>query len=46
MSNVTPATAAVKLVNVMRSFEMLQKAVMMANEMDKKVVDEVAHVTA
>jgi flagellar basal-body rod protein FlgF len=46
MSNVTPATAAVKLVNVMRSFEMLQKAVMMANEMDKKVVDEVAHITA
>lgn len=46
MSNVTPATAAVKLVNVMRSFEMLQKAVMMASEMNKKVVDEVARVTA
>lgn len=46
MSNVTPATAAVKLVNVMRSFEMLQKAVMMANEMNKKVVDEVARVSA
>jgi flagellar basal-body rod protein FlgF len=46
MSNVTPATAAVKLVNVMRSFEMLQKAVMMASEMNKKVVEEVARVTA
>jgi flagellar basal-body rod protein FlgF len=45
MSNVTPATAAVKLVNVMRSFEMLQKAVMMASEMNKKVAEEVAHIT-
>lgn len=43
-SNVVPASSAVKLVTVMRSFEMLQKAVMMAYEENRKVVEEVAKV--
>ncbi len=43
-SNVTPAYTAVKLVSVMRSFEMLQKAVTMASEMNRRVVEEVARV--
>jgi flagellar basal body rod protein FlgG len=45
-SNVVPAYSAVKLVSVMRSFEMLQKAVSMSNEMSKQVVEEVAKVTS
>lgn len=45
-SNVVPAYSAVKLVTVMRSFEMLQKAVSLANEMSQKVVEEVAKVTS
>ena len=45
-SNVTPAYSAVKLVNVMRSFEMLQKAVGMASEMSRRVVEEVARVSS
>jgi flagellar basal body rod protein FlgG len=45
-SNVTPAASAVKLVTVMRSFEMLQKAVSMANQMSQKVVEEVAKVAS
>jgi flagellar basal-body rod protein FlgF len=45
-SNVTPASSAVKLINVMRSFEMLQKAVGMASEMSRKVVEEVARVNS
>lgn len=45
-SNVVPAAAAVKLVSVMRSFEMLQKAVSMANQMSQKVVEEVAKVAS
>lgn len=43
-SNVTPAYSAVKLVNVMRSFEMLQRAVTMASDMDRRVIEEVAKV--
>lgn len=46
MSNVVPAYSAVKLVTVMRSFEMLQKAVSMASEMSRKVVEEVAKVAS
>jgi flagellar basal-body rod protein FlgF len=46
MSNVVPAYSAVKLVTVMRSFEMLQKAVSMASEMNRKVVEEVAKVAS
>jgi flagellar basal body rod protein FlgG len=46
MSNVTPAYSAVKLVGVMRSFEMLQRAVNMASEMNKRAVEEVARVSS
>lgn len=46
MSNVTPAYSAVKLVGVMRSFEMLQRAVNMASEMNKRAVEEVARVNS
>ncbi|MGA8597190.1 MAG: flagellar hook-basal body protein [Bryobacteraceae bacterium] len=45
-SNVVPAYSAVKLVTVMRSFEMLQKAVSMTSEMNRKVVEEVAKVAS
>jgi flagellar basal body rod protein FlgG len=46
MSNVTPAYSAVKLVGVMRSFEMLQRAVNMASDMNKRAVQEVARVNS
>jgi flagellar basal-body rod protein FlgG len=46
MSNITPAYTAVKLVSVMRSFEMLQKAVNMASEMNKRSIEEVARVAS
>jgi flagellar basal-body rod protein FlgF len=45
-SNVAPAYTAVKLVNVMRSFEMLQRAVTMGTEMNKKAIEEVARVAS
>jgi flagellar basal body rod protein FlgG len=45
-SNCGPAEAAVQLVGVLRQFEMLQKAVGMAAEMNKKAVEDVARVTA
>ena len=41
-SNVSPAESAVRLVGVMRQFEMLQKAVTMTTDMDKKSLEEVA----
>lgn len=43
-SNVAPAESAVRLVGVMRQFEMLQKAIMVTSDMDKKSLDEVARV--
>jgi flagellar basal body rod protein FlgG len=43
-SNVGPAESAVRLVSVMRQFEMLQKAVQIGADMDRKAVEEVAHV--
>jgi flagellar basal-body rod protein FlgF len=43
-SNTGSAEAAVRLVSVMRQFEMLQKAVGMANDMSRKAVEEVAKV--
>ena len=43
-SNVPVAEAAMRLVGVMRQFEMLQKAVGIANEMDTKSIQEVARV--
>jgi flagellar basal-body rod protein FlgG len=41
-SNVPNTEAAVRLVSVMRQFEMLQKAVSIGAEMDKEAVEEVA----
>ncbi|MGA7415374.1 MAG: flagellar hook basal-body protein [Bryobacteraceae bacterium] len=43
-SNVPPAQAAVKLVSVMRQFEMLQKAVLLASQMNQRTFGEVAKV--
>ena len=43
-SNVTSSESAVRLVNVMRQFEMLQKAVNIAGEMDRNSISEVAKV--
>lgn len=43
-SNVQAAQASVKLVGVMRQFEMLQKAVQLAGEMNKRTFDEIARV--
>ncbi|HLW77542.1 MAG TPA: flagellar basal-body rod protein FlgF [Bryobacteraceae bacterium] len=45
-SNVAPAESAVRLVGVMRQFEMLQKAIMVTSDMDKKSLDEVARVAS
>jgi flagellar basal body rod protein FlgG len=44
-SNVTPAQSAVRLVAVMRQFEMLQKAIGMGGEMNRKAIEEVARPT-
>lgn len=43
-SNSGTAESSVRLVNVMRQFEMLQKAVSLATEMNKKAIEEVAKV--
>jgi flagellar basal-body rod protein FlgF len=43
-SNVPVAEAAMRLVGVMRQFEMLQKAVGVSNDMDTKTIQEVARV--
>jgi flagellar basal-body rod protein FlgG len=43
-SNVGPAESAVRLVGVMRQFEMLQKAISLGGEMNRKAVEEVARV--
>jgi flagellar basal body rod protein FlgG len=45
-SNVGTAEAAVRLVGVMRQFEMLHKAIAIGAEMNKKAVEEVARVGA
>jgi len=45
-SNVAPAESAVRLVGLMRQFEMLQKAIGVTADMDKKALDEVARVGA
>jgi flagellar basal-body rod protein FlgF len=44
-ANFQPAESAVRLVNVMRQFETLQKAMSIGVEMNKRAVDEVARVT-
>jgi len=43
-SNVASAEAAVRLVGVMRQFEMLQKAVQLGAEMNRRAIEEVARV--
>lgn len=43
-SNVAPAESAVRLVSLMRQSEMLQKAISIATDMNKKAVEDVAHV--
>jgi flagellar basal-body rod protein FlgF len=43
-SNVSVSDNAVKLVSVMRQFEMLQKAMTMSSDMSKRAIEEVAKV--
>ena len=43
-SNVGTADAAVRLVGVMRHFEMLQKAIALGGEMNRRALEEVARV--
>jgi flagellar basal body rod protein FlgG len=43
-SNVAPAESAVRLVDLMRQYEMLQKAVTIAADMNKQSIDQVARV--
>jgi flagellar basal-body rod protein FlgF len=45
-SNVAPAESAVRLVGLMRQFEMLQKAISLTTDMNKKALDDVARVSA
>lgn len=45
-SNVPVAQAAMRLVDVMRQFEMLQKAIGVSSDMDTKTIQEVARVGA
>ena len=45
-SNVSPAESAVRLVNVMRQFEMLQRAITLSSQMNRSAVEEVAKVTS
>ena len=45
-SNVPVSEAAMRLVGVMRQFEMLQKAIGVSSDMDTKAIQEVARVTA
>lgn len=44
-SNVPASEAAVRLVNVMRQFEMLQRAMQIGGEMNRRAVEEVAKVS-
>ena len=44
-ANVTPAESAVRLINVMRQFESLQKALQIGGEMNRRSVEEVAKFT-
>jgi flagellar basal-body rod protein FlgF len=43
-SNVAPAESAVRLVDLMRQYEMLQKAVSVSAEMNKQAINQVARV--
>lgn len=44
-SNVSAAQGAVRLVNVMRQFEIMQKAVSLSNDMSRKAIEEVARIS-
>jgi flagellar basal body rod protein FlgG len=44
-SNVAPAESAVRLVGVMRQFEMLQRAITLGGEMSRRAIEEVAKPT-
>jgi flagellar basal-body rod protein FlgF len=44
-SNVAPAESAVRLVGLMRQFEMLQKAISITTDMNKQALSEVARVS-
>jgi flagellar basal-body rod protein FlgF len=41
-SNVSPSQAAVRLVGIMRQFEMMQKAISISGDMSRKAIEEVA----
>ncbi|HWD98998.1 MAG TPA: flagellar hook basal-body protein [Bryobacteraceae bacterium] len=43
-SNVTPASSAVRLVSIMRQFEMLQKAMSIGNDLNRAAIEQVAKV--
>lgn len=43
-ANFQPAESAVRLVNVMRQFEMLQKAIALGSEMNRRAIEEVAKI--
>jgi flagellar basal-body rod protein FlgF len=45
-SNVGPAESSVRLVAIMRQFEMLQKAMNLGNELNRRAIEEVARVTS
>lgn len=45
-SNANPAECAVRLVSVMRQFEMLQRALALGGEMNRRAVEEVARVNS
>ena len=45
-ANTQPAEAAVRLVGVMRQFEMLQRAMSIGAEMNRRALDEVARVSS
>jgi len=46
LSNVSPAESAVRLVELTRQYEMMQKAVLVTADMDKRATDDVARVTS
>lgn len=43
-SNIGPAEAAVRLVNILRQFETLQKAIQLGGDMNRRAVEEVARI--
>jgi len=45
-SNVGPAESSIRLVAIMRQFEMLQKAMNLGDELNRRAIEEVARVTS